>query len=347
VSFRLDGDAHRQELYDFNLTFVPIGACRLTIRDRKAERRADIYAFKLGYGEDMVNALYLLEKISLSSNASIIEKLLASHPRLTSRIEALEIQLGIQQNDDYIIYSKLSTKEIFDALKGKTYGQTWDILDSCSKEIVEKVAKNCPHDNGKSVAKIMLGQETAQKRLLIVAPLTICCTILLAVTAFLAPMLIFREPKPIENILDLAWSETNNFCVGRVDGFTPPEGTSEDIINLLNTGGNFGVYVLSANVNEESSADRMVSAHRMFNSIYDSHNELGDPFVMDDRWLTDFNDIKYPSDRFLIILTPPINGGFPSGEDDENILKNGEQVIVVYEDGTMNVAKIHQLIAEE
>ena len=71
----------------------------LSISDRKSERRADEYTITLGYGEDMVDALYLLEKISLSGEKSIIEKLLASHPRVTARIEALEVKLGIQTGE--------------------------------------------------------------------------------------------------------------------------------------------------------------------------------------------------------------------------------------------------------
>ena len=69
----------------------------MAISDRASERRADEYVITLGYGEDMVEALYLLEKISLSGNSSIIEKLLARHPRVTARIENLEIKLGIQE----------------------------------------------------------------------------------------------------------------------------------------------------------------------------------------------------------------------------------------------------------
>jgi heat shock protein HtpX len=71
----------------------------LAISDRKAERRADSYAVELGYGEDMVEALYLLEKMSLRGIEGLIEKMLASHPRVTSRIEALEVQLGIQEDE--------------------------------------------------------------------------------------------------------------------------------------------------------------------------------------------------------------------------------------------------------
>jgi heat shock protein HtpX len=68
----------------------------LAVSDRKAERRADEYTIALGYGEDMIEALYLLEKISLSGDGGIIQKLLASHPRVTARIENLEIKLGVE-----------------------------------------------------------------------------------------------------------------------------------------------------------------------------------------------------------------------------------------------------------
>lgn len=38
----------------------------------------------------MIEALYLLEKISLGDNSTIIQKMTASHPRITKRIEYLE-----------------------------------------------------------------------------------------------------------------------------------------------------------------------------------------------------------------------------------------------------------------
>jgi heat shock protein HtpX len=72
----------------------------LSINSRKAERRADMYAITLGYGESMVEALYLLEKISLGGEGSAIKRLLASHPRVTARIERLEIALGVQAEEE-------------------------------------------------------------------------------------------------------------------------------------------------------------------------------------------------------------------------------------------------------
>jgi heat shock protein HtpX len=71
----------------------------MSVSSRKAELRADSYTVGLGYGMEMVGALYTLEKMSLGDCGAVIEKLLSSHPRVTSRIEALEIQLGIQSDE--------------------------------------------------------------------------------------------------------------------------------------------------------------------------------------------------------------------------------------------------------
>jgi hypothetical protein len=72
----------------------------MSVNSRKAERRADQYAITLGYGESMVEALYLLEKISLGGEGSAIKRLLASHPRVTARIERLEIALGVEAEEE-------------------------------------------------------------------------------------------------------------------------------------------------------------------------------------------------------------------------------------------------------
>lgn len=57
---------------------------------RNNEFEADKFSYDLGYDTDMIEALYLLEKISLSDNSTIIQKMIASHPRITKRIEFLE-----------------------------------------------------------------------------------------------------------------------------------------------------------------------------------------------------------------------------------------------------------------
>lgn len=57
---------------------------------RNNEFEADKFSYDLGYDADMIEALYLLEKISLGDNSTIIQKMIASHPRITKRIEFLE-----------------------------------------------------------------------------------------------------------------------------------------------------------------------------------------------------------------------------------------------------------------
>lgn len=62
----------------------------LSVNSRKNEFRADMFSYSIGYDSDMIEALYLLEKISLGDNSSIIQKMIASHPRITLRIKQLE-----------------------------------------------------------------------------------------------------------------------------------------------------------------------------------------------------------------------------------------------------------------
>lgn len=62
----------------------------LTANQRKNEFQADRFSYAIGYDTDMIEALYLLEKISLGDNSTIIQKMTASHPRITLRIKMLE-----------------------------------------------------------------------------------------------------------------------------------------------------------------------------------------------------------------------------------------------------------------
>lgn len=62
----------------------------LSVNSRKNEFQADLFSYSIGYDTDMIEALYLLEKISLGDNSSIIQKMIASHPRITLRIKHIE-----------------------------------------------------------------------------------------------------------------------------------------------------------------------------------------------------------------------------------------------------------------
>ena len=65
----------------------------ISISYRKSEFRADRYAYDLGHGEKLVQAFYLMEKIQLGDNRTVLQKMTADHPRITARIERLEILL--------------------------------------------------------------------------------------------------------------------------------------------------------------------------------------------------------------------------------------------------------------
>ena len=56
---------------------------------RKEEIRADNFVAKLGYKQDMISALEIMDKLSETDN-SFLGRLTASHPACISRIGALE-----------------------------------------------------------------------------------------------------------------------------------------------------------------------------------------------------------------------------------------------------------------
>lgn len=77
--------------FDFSIWILNFGLqVILSINSRKNEFKADMFSFVIGYDSDMIEALYLLEKISLGDNSTIIQKMIASHPRITLRIKNLE-----------------------------------------------------------------------------------------------------------------------------------------------------------------------------------------------------------------------------------------------------------------
>lgn len=73
-------------LFGFTLT----GNIILSINSRENEYSADRFAFKIGYGEDLISALYLLQKMSLGEDMRLIQRMQASHPHIAKRIGRLE-----------------------------------------------------------------------------------------------------------------------------------------------------------------------------------------------------------------------------------------------------------------
>ena len=77
----------------FNFTvkcLLFLGNLILSGNSRMAEYEADKFAFDVGYGEEITGSLYTLQKISLSPEATLVERMQASHPRISKRIAEME-----------------------------------------------------------------------------------------------------------------------------------------------------------------------------------------------------------------------------------------------------------------
>lgn len=90
-------------LFDIGiLLFSHISQIILSINSRKNELWADKFAFDIGFGEELVSSLYILQKISLPQNIKLIDRLRASHPNTAKRIEQLENLLDTQDEEVFI-----------------------------------------------------------------------------------------------------------------------------------------------------------------------------------------------------------------------------------------------------
>lgn len=72
------------------LAFMIFGEIILAINSRKNEYNADKFAHSIGFGDELIKSLYILQKISIPSDIPLLERLRASHPHTTSRIAKLE-----------------------------------------------------------------------------------------------------------------------------------------------------------------------------------------------------------------------------------------------------------------
>ncbi len=84
------------------IEFSYVSQIILSINSRQNELWADKFAFDIGYGEELINSLYILKKISLPHNLSILDRLRASHPNTAKRIEQLENLLDMQDEEVFI-----------------------------------------------------------------------------------------------------------------------------------------------------------------------------------------------------------------------------------------------------
>lgn len=70
--------------------FIYLGQIILSLNSRSNEFQADSFAYKIRYGEELTQSLYLLQKISMTRKMTLKEKLTSSHPHIAQRIEKLE-----------------------------------------------------------------------------------------------------------------------------------------------------------------------------------------------------------------------------------------------------------------
>ena len=85
------------------IVFVFVGDAIIALNSRYSEFLADEYAFLIGYGEDLKKSLYILSKISMPRKSTLLERIKATHPYTSARIEHLE-QLEIKATQqDHII----------------------------------------------------------------------------------------------------------------------------------------------------------------------------------------------------------------------------------------------------
>lgn len=74
----------------FLLAFTLTGNILISINSRKNEYSADGFAYEIGYGEDLISALYLLQKMSLGEDMRLVQRMQSSHPHIAKRIGRLE-----------------------------------------------------------------------------------------------------------------------------------------------------------------------------------------------------------------------------------------------------------------
>ena len=84
----------------FNLSYIMLIyliQAILAINSRKNEFEADYFAYEIGYGENLLESLYILQENSMNRRLSVRDKLLSSHPHIAKRIGRLEAIIDREQ----------------------------------------------------------------------------------------------------------------------------------------------------------------------------------------------------------------------------------------------------------
>ena len=70
--------------------FIHLSEIILALNSRSNEIEADTFAYKIGYGSELISGMYLLQKISMNSKMKFSQRMKASHPHIADRIAHLE-----------------------------------------------------------------------------------------------------------------------------------------------------------------------------------------------------------------------------------------------------------------
>jgi len=82
----------------FLVLFLFMGESILSMNSKQQELEADRFVYDYGYGSELVDALYLLQKMNMSQKMKLSQKVKASHPILALRIGKLENLIEGQKN---------------------------------------------------------------------------------------------------------------------------------------------------------------------------------------------------------------------------------------------------------
>lgn len=86
------------------LVFLFLGQAILAANSRKNEYQADYFAYERGYGQNLVDALYIFYEMTTGKKMSVKERIVAgikaSHPHVAKRIGRLETIIDGEEEAD-------------------------------------------------------------------------------------------------------------------------------------------------------------------------------------------------------------------------------------------------------
>ena len=89
-------------LFSYSISlFLLLGSFLLALNSRYSEYLADHYAFQIGYGEQLKEALYMLNNSNMGGMKTLKQLLRARHPHITDRIARLEQKLGLMDDESW------------------------------------------------------------------------------------------------------------------------------------------------------------------------------------------------------------------------------------------------------